>query len=48
MRLPESIRVSCARYFNRDLKLCFPGQRAQQRNGVGDIVPSPVNGVGSA
>lgn len=44
MRLPECIRVSCA----RDLKLCFPGQRAQQRNGVGDIVPSPVNGVGSA
>lgn len=47
MRLFECIRVSCVRYFNGDFKLCFLGQRAQQRNGVGDIVLSFVNGVGS-
>lgn len=47
MWLPECSHVSCACYFLTEiLKLCFSGQRAQQRNGVGDIVPSPVNGVG--
>lgn len=46
--LPELLHVIQARYFYGNLNLYFPGQRAHQRNGDGEIISSPVNGVGSA